>query len=415
MRKKICIICKKHGEFWQIPNDHLRGFKCRKCDVEQNAANRSNKQVFIKKALLVHGDKFDYSKIEYINSASKIDIICKVHGSFEQTPNSHLQGIGCPKCGAELIKLKLSDSTEKFIEKAKLIKNNNIKYNYLKVNYINNKKKVIIICNEHGEFNQTPNSHLRGDGCPICGDKYRPLKSNTIDFIKKCNKVHDNKYCYDKVEYNGCFKKILIICRVHGEFYQQAWSHVTGQGCPKCSSKTKTKEEYILEANQIHHNKYNYDQINYQNMTDKITIICNKHGKFKKRPLEHLKGSGCPRCSKAISKPETDWLDYLNIKYRNISVILNNSYIKPDGYDPETNTIYEFYGDYWHGNPAVYHPNDINVVNKKSFKELYDRTIQREVDIKKFGYKIISIWESDWNKLKNEINRAFKPDQRNSK
>ena len=114
--------------------------------------------------------------------------------------------------------------------------------------------KVCIVCPEHGEFWQTPHSHLRGQGCPICGKiKQNENKSITQnEWIKRASEIHSNKYDYSKVEYKGCFEKVCIICPKHGEFWQIANSHLRGQGCPKCNnSLLENKVMSLLTKNNI--------------------------------------------------------------------------------------------------------------------------------------------------------------------
>jgi hypothetical protein len=142
---------------------------------------------FIQKAKVVHGDKYDYSKVDYINNRIKIKIICLEHGEFKQIPINHLKGKGCLKCGYKNQWKIRKITTYNFIDKAKLIHEN--KYDYSDVNYIKSNIKVKIKCKEHGIFEQTPNNHLRGKGCPKCYfssgemiiEKY--LKKHNIDYI----------------------------------------------------------------------------------------------------------------------------------------------------------------------------------------------------------------------------------------
>lgn len=119
---------------------------------------------FIAKAKLIHGDKYDYSKVEYIGALKKVCIICPDHGEFLQTPNNHTQGQGCPKCKGDKIRERFSSSKEEFIKKARKVHKD--KYDYSKVNYDGSLTKVCIICPKHGEFWQRPNAHLSGHGCP---------------------------------------------------------------------------------------------------------------------------------------------------------------------------------------------------------------------------------------------------------
>ena len=165
--KKVCIICPKHGEFWQEANNHLRGQGCPKCNGDKIRERQIlSKEGFIKKARLVHGNKYDYSKVNYANNATKLCIICPKHGEFWQTPNGHLSGQGCPKCGLENSREKQASTKEEFIKKAR--EKHGDKYDYSKVEYINANTKVCIICPQHGEFWQRPNSHLSGHGCHKC-------------------------------------------------------------------------------------------------------------------------------------------------------------------------------------------------------------------------------------------------------
>jgi hypothetical protein len=190
---------------------------------------RLTRDLFIKKAIELHGDRYDYSIVEYTNSRSKLRIICPVHGIFEQTSNSHLSGSGCPKCGLKTL------TTEDFINKANEIHGN--KYDYSKTTYSNPKIKINIICPIHGEFYQIPHSHLEGCGCSKCFFNKVHLNnlSTTEDFINKANEIHGNKYDYSFVDYRNNTTKVKIICPIHGEFYQTPHNHKRGNGCKKCA------------------------------------------------------------------------------------------------------------------------------------------------------------------------------------
>ncbi len=228
---KACIICPKHGEFWQRPGDHIRGIGCSKCKGEANGErNRLSLSDFIKKANEKHGDKYDYSKVEYVDAHTKICIKCPSHGEFWQTPHTHLQGRGCSTCGVIKIGDKNRLSLSNFIKRANKIHDG--KYNYSKVDYVNNNTKICIICPKHGEFKQTPKHHIRGVGCPKCSGCYVPT---TEEWIVSANEKHNGKYDYHKVKYVKSTTKVCIICPEHGEFLQKPVSHAQGCGCPKCN------------------------------------------------------------------------------------------------------------------------------------------------------------------------------------
>jgi hypothetical protein len=249
---------------------------------------RKTTSEFVRDAILVHGDKYDYSKVEYKNSKSKVIIICKTHGEFLQEPVVHIrQQNGCSKCSCNYI-----PTTEEWILKAKEIHSD--KYDYSKVEYMHNKSKVIIICKTHGEFLQTPNNHLTGNGCSKCSGKYN---YTTDEWINKVKKIHVDKYDYSKVDYKNSVSKIIIICRDHGEFLQTPSDHIQGYGCSKCAGcYNPTTEEWILKAKEIHSDKYDYSKVEYMRTKTKVIIICKVHGEFLQTPHNHLTGSGCSKC-----------------------------------------------------------------------------------------------------------------------
>jgi hypothetical protein len=162
----------------------LRGSNCPKC-----RGGITTNDEFIKKSKEIHGDRYDYSKTKFTKVTDPVTITCPLHGDFTQKQAIyHLQGNGCPKCGKK-------STTEEFIENAKKIHGD--KYDYSKVKYELAKKPVIIICPIHGEFKQTPIMHLRGAGCKKCySDSQR---TNILDFIEKSNRIHNNKFNYEKV------------------------------------------------------------------------------------------------------------------------------------------------------------------------------------------------------------------------
>ena len=251
-------------------------------------------QNFIEKAKKVHGDKYDYSKVEYIDSKTKVCIICPEHGEFYMKTGNHINGKqGCPKCG----KIKSSNSrkktTENFIKQSREIHGD--KYDYSKVVYNGDSTKVCIICPEHGEFWQTPSSHLQKQGCSKCNGG---IKHTQEDFIKKAYEVHGDKYDYSKVEYVNSDTKVCIICPEHGEFWQTPSCHNNlKNGCPKCQGKNKTTEDFIKQSREIHGDKYDYSKAVYKNAFGQVCIICPEHGEFWQIARNHLRGAGCKKCS----------------------------------------------------------------------------------------------------------------------
>ncbi len=481
-KTKVIIICKEHGEFLQAPNKHLQNHRCPKCMCR----GKRNNEEFIEKAKEIHGDKYDYSKVNYINSQTKVIIICKEHGEFSQVPNSHLQNNGCIKCGSEKTKKKITSTTEEFIETAKKIHGN--KYDYSKVEYKKAIEKVIIICKEHGDFEQTPsdhltskygcyncsisirgdtkinkckqkfieesikihgdkydysksiytgcenkliiickthgefqqqpNNHLYGKGCKKCGNSKANdnKRSNTEDFIKSSKKIHGELYDYSKVEYTNYHNKVKIICREHGEFEQSPSGHLDGKGCCKCgkikttNSKYSNTNEFIEKSKKIYGNKFDYSKTEYKKSDENVIIICKEHGEFNIRPNNHIHSNqGCPKCQtkKQYSKAQIQWLNFIQSKDNIIiqhaendcEFKIPNTNFKADGYCKETNTIYEFHGSYWHGDPKLFNSNDYNKTTNCTFGKLYENTLNKEQILKDMGFNLITIWESDWIRL----------------
>lgn len=290
--RKVCIICPEHGEFWQIADAHLRGAQCPKC---YNLSRRSNTEKFIAKCKEVYGDLYDYSKVKYVHSKEKVCVICPKHGEFWVTPNSHMRGSRCPACYGTPKK-----TLKQFIEEARKIHGD--KFDYSKVVYDGLDVKVCIVCPEHGEFWQTPYVHLRGGQCPACSKVQRITQDI---FLERSKILHHGKYDYSRVKFEHVKKKVCIICPEHGEFWQKPGIHLRGYGCPICGgSQQLTTEEFVLKANKVHNNKYDYSKTNYINYRTKVCIICPKHGEFWQVPNNHLFGAGCPSCPESNMEGE---------------------------------------------------------------------------------------------------------------
>ncbi len=241
-----------------------------------------------------------------------------------------------------------------FIEKSNKIHNN--KYNYSLTEYKGYHTKIRIICPTHGEFEQRPSNHLNGQGCPICGtvNSHKTQSLGKENFIKKANKIHNNKYDYSMVDYTNCFTKIKIICPIHGEFEQRPNNHIRGNKCPKCSVIDATKKQtynsdiFIKKATEVHDGKYDYTLVNYVLGNIKIKIKCPKHGVFLQKPSDHLYGKGCPYCK--TSKGELmikKFLEGKNIKYIPQHYFPDCKYkrvLKFDFYLPDYNLCIEYDG-----------------------------------------------------------------------
>ena len=399
----LIIKCKEGHIFYQTANSHLSGSGCKFC----SGVYQSNTEEFIKKAREIHGNLYGYDQVKYKNAMTKVKIMCNIHGIFEMKPNGHLSaGYGCQKCGHNMTIFNTND----FIEKAREIHQNN--YDYSESNYVNMTTFVNIMCKKGHLFIQTPSNHItHKQGCQTCAGNY---KSNTEEFIQKSILHHGLKYNYEKVNYINNHTNITIICQEHGEFIQTPASHLSnGYGCQTCANyyrrinQSSNIENFIQKARETHSDKYNYSKVNYVNARTKVIIICQEHGEFTQIPDSHLRGCGCPKCSpRGYSKKAIEYLTFMsNINGIHIQHAENDGEYKipntrwsADGYCVETNTIYEFHGTEYHGDPRCCDPDECNYLDK-NYGELYQNTKEREKVIESMGYNLIVMWEYDWDKI----------------
>lgn len=276
-------------------------------------------------------------------------------------------------------------------------------YTYHNVTYEKSSVPVTITCPIHGDFNQRPNDHLRGRGCPSCGG-CKPLTST--DFVNRARLVHGDRYDYSSTEYKNMDSKVGIVCNVHGRFFQLAASHLNGNGCNKCSTeeaaaKTRhTTHQFINKAQLVHGDAYDYSKVLYTRAREKVEIVCPRHGSFWQIANDHIQGNKCPMCKGIISRKEQLWLTAMGVPndpdHRQVLIQTLDGNFIVDGYCTESHTVYEFLGDYWHGNPMKY-PTGVNPTNKTEYSVLYKNIISRLETLREMGYNVIHIWESNWS------------------
>ncbi|MDA0649303.1 MAG: DUF723 domain-containing protein [archaeon] len=295
---KITIICEEHGEFKQNPHSHRAGNGCPKC-----AGLGMTTEVWIERAISIHGDTYNYSKTEYVNSTTKLMIICPTHGGFEMLHGNHTHATrpqDCGKCSGKNL------STEDWIKRSK--NKYSAKFDYSRTVYNSSHESITLICDAHGEFTTTPTYHMRltSSGCPQCSTELVGLSQRKThnDVISEFKEMHGELYDYSKIVYKSANEPMTIICREHGEFQQRLHAHLgSATGCPDCSliesglKRRLTKEQVIERAIQVHGDKYDYSKVEYETIEDQITIICSKHGDFLQVASVHVNtGSGCPEC-----------------------------------------------------------------------------------------------------------------------
>ncbi|RWZ87297.1 MAG: hypothetical protein EO766_12290 [Hydrotalea sp. AMD] len=316
--------------------------------------NNLKRDRFISKANRIHNNKYNYSDVVYVNSHTKVTIICELHGNFNQLPTNHLQGQQCPICGINKRTQCLTKTQEAFVLESSIIHNN--KYDYSLVKYINTHTKVDIICPIHGLFSQKPSNHLNlKQGCPKC------IVSRRINT--------------NLSKYNVCNPKQKHMVTALKFLQDKEW----------------LKDQYLIKGKTALHIS---DELGLDNTGSTVGKWLYRHN----IPIRHNVG---------FSQKCIHWLSNIaqieNIEIQHAGNIgeykISGTRYKVDGYCEETNTIYEFHGDCWHGNPILFKSSEYcNPWSSLTAGELYKQTIQREELIRQLGYNLVVKWETDINK-----------------
>lgn len=288
--------------------------------------NKGSLESLREKAHKKHNGKYTYPDQPYVNSKTKIKIICPKHGEFHQTPTSHLSTGGCKKCGVEK-RAEAKRIKHKLLFDKKSKKVHGEKYDYSKVVYVKANLKVIVTCKLcKNDFEQTPNSHWNGRGCPYCSNH---AGNNLEKVIKKGRKLYGLKYEYPPQPYINNTTKIKIVCPNHGVFWQTPSSHMSGNGCKKCGVEKRAKnacdnnDSFASKAKDAHGENFNYSKVNYIDSRTKVIITCNTCNKdFEQIPVNHIQGQGCPYCA----GKKNDW----NLFVSRSKITHNDKYKYPD-------------------------------------------------------------------------------------
>jgi hypothetical protein len=437
----VLIHCPVHGLFEQRLYDHVRSmYGCKQCANDAHSKNsRMSQEDVIEKFNEAHDNienpKFDYSQVKYEHMHKKVEIHCLVHGPFLQKPSDHINKHGCGKCKGEKCserrKVPLDEMLVRFEEK------HEGKYTYPDIEsyYVDSTTKINIECEKHGIFTQTAHAHTYY-GCAKCGKDSiseqtkgveRPhRRTTTEEYVAKANEKHDFRYEYDKTVYvKSRGTTIIVTCKEHGDFEISPRSHLTGWGCNTCSRREMGERvslkvpELVEKLNLIHDFKYDYSKVELCGDIKNVPIIvtCPVHGDFSILVGKHYK-YGCPECEKENpkvknscvngSKPANAWLDSLGLELVREFRLPEKRTRPVDGYCIETNTIYQFHGDYYHGNPSVFDPSSFSIKHGKTFGELYEHSCRMDQEIIDFGYNLVVMWENDWTAIVKEEKRIAK-------
>lgn len=388
----ITIKCDEHGEFQQRVSVHINDeCGCKECGLKYRThPSKKSSEQFIQEAREIHGDRYDYSKVEYKNANTPVLIHCKKHGDFLQRPSAHItQRQKCPSCGEEEKKTNRK-TTEQFIKDAKEAWGE--EYDYSMTEYVKKDVKIKYRCEDHGVIEQKPILHIK-HGCPYCNG--RGINKYDIDsFIAKAREVHGDRYDYSQVKFINVSSKVTIKCEEHGEFIQRASNHINGDRCPKCFGGVKINtKEYIERAKNKHGDTFDYSLTQYTKAHEKIKITCRVHGEFEQLAYMHLQSEySCPRCVAELtsSLAEKEIVSFLQ-QYYSDEIIANDrdtfGYREIDILIPGINLGIEFNGNYWHTEAIVgkdHHLHKSDLADDK-------------------GIKLIQIFEHQWNNKRDIV------------
>lgn len=223
-QSKVSCECVIHGTFEQYAYNILRGQGCQQCgyNIGSNKRKKSTSD-FILESNKIHKNKYDYSLVKYKNANTKVCIVCEKHGMFKQTPNNHIRGRGCPKCGQDKTAISVKSTLIEFVNKATQVHSD--KYDYSNIDYyINNKTKVKIICEKHGMFEQQPNAHILGQGCPRCAVKISKSEQDIVNYVMSLgveNIIQNDRNVLDGLEIDILIPDLRIGIEYNGLYFHR--------------------------------------------------------------------------------------------------------------------------------------------------------------------------------------------------
>lgn len=357
-----------------------------------------------------HGDRYDYSKFVYVTLRTKGEIVCRTHGSFWQSYGNHyFKGSHCPKCAHEKSTQKQREAKRPPPNKlsldiviSRMSEAHGDRFDYSGFEFVNTVTPGKIRCSKHGDFWMSVNGHVDSkDGCPKCANE-RIRDDRVLSFdevVRRAQGVHGKTYKYLSDGYVNTRTPLAIVCPTHGTFRQLYDTHVKQMsGCPRCyGSFKRTTDEFVAAAKAVHGERYDYSETVYVNNSTAVKIVCHTHGSFWQKPNKHTcVTQGCPRCADNVSKAEMKWLTAVGVpnnpEHRQVPIV--GSRMKADGMIGQT--VYEFFGTYWHGDPRKYAPDSVNVKNGHRMGGLYLDTLEKQRRIRELGYELKFVWEIDF-------------------
>lgn len=382
---KSTAICPEHGPFITSANALMNRIGCPKCAlISRSAKRRMTIEEFLSRSKEVHGDTYDYSRVNFRGATHHVTIVCKQHGEFLQLPTQHMAGQGCRLCGHLRIGAKSRLEVKEVVSRLRGIHGD--RYVYDKVGERNG-KKLTVTCREHGDFTATLTNLLHNQsGCPECGRAEVGRKSRLPydEYVKRFREVHGDRFEYGEIIYNTPITAVNIKCPEHGWFSQLLQSHLNGVGCVKCSKPVHDQQTFIEAAKAVHGDRYDYSRAEYVRSLDHVSILCPDHGEFQQAPNYHVNsGHGCPRC--AGVGPSTAQLEIYEFLSQRVECVseqqMSESTKRFDIFVPSLSLAVEYHGLVWHSTKFAKDPR---------------RDYKKHLEAAASGVRIIHIYSDEW-------------------
>lgn len=330
-KTKVCIICPEHGEFWQRPDIHLSTNGCKNCFNDEKIENNKNK--FVEKFINVWGDNYSFDKLKYVSMNSPGIITCKIHGDFEiEELRYSFEHTPCPICYKEE---KSYERNIKYLNRLKELYDD--KYIWLTTDFGDYYTDYVkFVCPIHGEVKQTLCTLLNDDdsdnfACPKC-KKERSNEKLSYTLEEALNKAKNLEWCKDYdfssiKEWKGVKEYYTFRCKKHNEYFEQTFDVIFNakyNGCQSCKKERReenfvpfhTSLSFAERAKEVHGDRYGYDKVDYVKYNRKVCITCPIHGDFWQTPNSHLRGTGCPKCKNSVLETNVRiLLEKNNIEY----------------------------------------------------------------------------------------------------
>lgn len=375
---------------------------------------RHTLETFLERARALHGDRYEYTQVEFNDLMTPVVITCSEHGPFQQKPHHHILGYGCSECGrrrrAGTSDRSAQERGERFVERARKVHDD--RYDYSSTDYVTTHQPVLIRCPEHGSFSQTPRAHLKGSGCSDCALRRQSegRRLTTEQFIEKARATHGERYDYSTSEYVDSETPITIICRDHGPFRQKPLQHANiGQGCRLCQidGYKLTSERFIERVAGRYEVSYDYSALpRFVLATDRITVLCPAHGPFEAHSRAHLEGrAGCPDCTGSGSRFEREirrHLDDDGIRFETQwgdPSLRDKGRLRFDFMLPESRTLIEFDGAFHFR--AIQMPGQTEADAEHALRETQRRDAIKEKWASSNGLRLIRL--SDGRRIKESL------------